>query len=348
MKFMNLKRFGSVAMAGALAMSLTAPAFASGSGSTTTDLPSNQKGIDITGTYAETPIDVTVPATGTAQINPYGLPYTITKGDESTVQITDQQITSAPLNIRNNGNYPMDVTASLKVVPTGDVIVKKAALSSAEKGKEINVTLEVAGLNSDDLKVSAEDETLEDKLIDEFVKDETWASLTAASKLVAEDAAKGAAESAITAAKSTGAMVTLGAATVTEDAITYGPKSIALVRLTGKVNEAPNDGTANPADTPWASGDGFTAKVVFTFKPAAKVAITWDTNTGATDVVVPAKAYEGETVNVSFKATTGKTITATIDSKTVNFTEGSGDNAGTYTGSFVMPATAVTITLSGL
>lgn len=55
MKFMNKKRFGSTVMAGALALSLAAPAFAANNTSTT-----------ITGAYADIPIAVSVPTTGTA------------------------------------------------------------------------------------------------------------------------------------------------------------------------------------------------------------------------------------------------------------------------------------------
>lgn len=50
-------RILSGAMAGALALSLAVPAFASNS-------------TDITGTYQAVTIDVTVPTSGTAQINP--------------------------------------------------------------------------------------------------------------------------------------------------------------------------------------------------------------------------------------------------------------------------------------
>ena len=65
MKFMNMKRFASTVMAGALTMSLAVPAFAADSQTV------------ITATYAETALDVVVPANTNATINPYGLPVTM-------------------------------------------------------------------------------------------------------------------------------------------------------------------------------------------------------------------------------------------------------------------------------
>ena len=61
MKFMNMKRFASTTMAGVMALSLAVPAMAV------------DQSTVITATYAETTLDVTVPANTNATINPYGL-----------------------------------------------------------------------------------------------------------------------------------------------------------------------------------------------------------------------------------------------------------------------------------
>ena len=82
MKFMNKKRFASSVLAGTLALSLAAPALAA-----------NNTTTNIAGSYADIPIAVVVPTTGTAQINPYGLPVSITKSNDSTVDLTGQKIT---------------------------------------------------------------------------------------------------------------------------------------------------------------------------------------------------------------------------------------------------------------
>ena len=65
MKFLNKKRVASAALAGALALSMAAPAFASQS--------------VITGNYKEIRLAVTVPTTGKAVINPYGLPIALSE-----------------------------------------------------------------------------------------------------------------------------------------------------------------------------------------------------------------------------------------------------------------------------
>lgn len=280
MKFMNMKRFGSMAMAGVLALSLTVPAFAADPSTT------------IEGGYEEIPIAVTVPTTGTAKINPYGLPVKMGKSDESTVNITNQQINHEVLAIRNNGDVGLDVNvSSLVIVPKGDLAIG----STKDTGKTIKVDLEIAGLNDPKYAVSSESESLNDLLIDAFAANATWAS---AGTLGAPVAAKGAAASAITAAKSNAALASLGASTVTADGVTYGNSSIALFRLKGDMAQSPvkTDGS----DDPWASTDGFTATIVFKFTPTPSA--------GDASVTV---AISGTTATATFNAgTSGLTATS--------------------------------------
>lgn len=312
MKFMNMKRFGAVAMAGALALSLSAPAFAASN--TTTS---------IAGGYEDIPIAVTVPTTGTAQINPYGLPVTITKSDDTTAVISNQKITTRPLNIKNNGSVALNVDASLLVIPKGDVAI---AAAKGANDKTMKIDLEIIGLNDTTLAVSSEDETLEDKLIDKFVDTATWASATTlAAPAVAKNAATG------TAAKSTDTgntspMAVLGASTVGEDSVTYGRDSIALFRLTGDLNAEPNDGATPAVDTPWAAADGFTATVTFKFTPAppsagdatVTLAIAGTTaaatyNAGTSGLTVVSYSWtSSDTTEATIPATTGTTAQATI------------------------------------
>lgn len=119
MKFMNTKRFASTVMAGALALSMAAPAFATGN-------------VVITGTYADIEIAVEVPTTGTAQINPYGLPVTIDKSDRTTVDLVDQKITTQPMSIKNQSSIPLEIGASVTAVPKGDVEIK-TSVAGADK-----------------------------------------------------------------------------------------------------------------------------------------------------------------------------------------------------------------------
>lgn len=260
MKFMNKKRFGSTVMAGALALSLAAPAFAANNTSTT-----------ITGAYTDIPIAVSVPTTGTAQINPYGLPVTITKSNDTTVDLVGQQITTKPLSVKNQGTVSLDMgVSSFLVTPTGDISI--AAAKNAEK--EIAVNLEVAGLDDTTLAVSSDSENLDNLIIDAFADEDSWAN---AGTLSAPAFAKGATASTITPAKQDD-MAVLGAVTPKSEGFTYGKTSIALFRLTGDLAEEPvNAGAADP----WKETDGFSAAIVFKFTPHALVdaAVTLDKNT---------------------------------------------------------------------
>lgn len=316
---MNMKRFATTILAGAMALSMAAPAFAA----STTPAYSTA----ISGTYQDIPIAVVVPTTGTAQINPYGLPVTITKSNESTVDLTGQKITTRPLSIKNQGKTSLDVKATLAVIPKGDVSIAAAATAA----KAIAVNLEVAGLDDNTLAVSSESETLEDLLIDKFAARSTWVG---AATLAAPTAAKGAAAAAVTPAVSASTMATLGAATINGDAITYGKDSIALFRLTGDVNQEPTDA--------WATADGFTANVVFKFTPTAPSAgdatLTLDnttiTATGAIAATFTA-GTSGRTV-VSYQWT--KTGAAAADVTLTN------DTTATVTATIASPATVASNT----
>ena len=278
MKFMNMKRFGSAAMAGALVLSLAAPAFAA------TSTPAGQ--VTISGTYKDIHISVLVPESGTAQINPYGLPIDFTLSDTITkVSVSGEQITSAPLSIRNQGATKLSVNATLAVDTSGTdnaVSVKKGALdpanTPADKGKVINLALQVAGLNDNKYAVSSLDTALEDNIIKAFADSATWAS---AKTLDAETTSANTALATAPVAKSTSALAVLGASTEAAGGlITYGKDSIAVFRLSGKLNESPTKPATTPAtgdvDDPWTTNDKFAATVVFKFKPAKAASVSLD------------------------------------------------------------------------
>lgn len=132
MKFMNMKRFGSVAMAGALALSLTVPAFAGSTPANTTTISGAAQPIDVR---------VVVPTTGAAIINPYGLPYTL--GDAT---ISGQQIvTTAPLVLQNRSAAALAVTANLSGTAGTGVTLEDSTASTnyaTETGKKLHVVFE--------------------------------------------------------------------------------------------------------------------------------------------------------------------------------------------------------------
>lgn len=322
MKFMNKKRFGAAVMAGALALSLSAPAFAASNPTTT-----------IEGAYTEIPISVVVPESGTAQINPYGLPVSIVKSDETTAQIVDQKITTMPLSIRNTGTTPLNVGATVTVKPSDSITISSSAVTT-ETTKKMQIGLEVAPLNDAKYALAAaENATLEDLIITAFADDATWASLAAANKVAVT-----AADTAATGAK----VATLGAATVNGDTITYGNDSIALFRLAGDVVKAPKKAD-NSAD-PWVETDTFSATVVFTFEPAKLFAVTIGTVTGGTVTASKTSAQAGdEVVLTATPTTTGQSPTYTVKKA-----DGTVDASVTVNaaGKLTMPAYAITIDAS--
>lgn len=307
MKFMKMKRFGAAVMSGVMALSLTATAFASAN-------------VEITGTYEEMEIAVVVPDSGEAQINPYGLPVEITKSDRSKVQIANEQITSPVLAIRNQSTTPLNVNvSSFLVTPKGEMAIGTAK----DTGKTAKVELEVAPLNDASLAVLTTAK-IDDILIDKFADDSTWSGLAAANKLAAPAYAAGA-TTAPPPAKTTTPLAVIRAAAPSTDAadagkLKYDAKSIALFRLKGDLAADPVK--TGGGDNPWAAADGFTASIVFTFKPATAeggtlavtisgttATATFTTGTGSTLTV---ETYEWSSSDTSVATVAGTTTAGTI------------------------------------
>lgn len=255
MKFMNLKRFASTAMAGVLALSLAAPAFAAGNST------------NITGTYRAITLSVTVPTTGSAIINPYGLPYELAEG----VNISGQQITTgAPLLVQNKSAVPLSVSASIVSVKKGSFTFDNNAITTGETGNKGNVLFQmfeapgVTETNATDMDVlnpmfaALKDE---DALCN-TVLTETNATATPAVPAVEEDD-----------------IVTLKAGSAAGELVDGGA---AFFRLSGTVAKKPT--------TAWTTTDGFTAKVTFTFEPTAETGdagtIAWDASNGSLDATI--------------------------------------------------------------
>jgi hypothetical protein len=235
------KRIMSLSLAALTAASLAAPAFAADN--TTV----------VSGAYKEIAIAVTVPAEGTAQINPYGLPVELTKSSSSTkaAKVTGQQIVTQPLYISNQGDVALDVSASVTTTATGFDIVSDA-ISETETDKKANVSLQMV----QSANKSLADDTAKDKIIDECAADATWkADGVQSLQLPAggDDAV-------------TGKLATLAASKVgTDGTVTYNVGSIVLYRLAGTVTTAP--------ETAWATTDTFTANIAFTFTPHVEAAV---------------------------------------------------------------------------
>ncbi len=332
----------SGAMAGVLAMSLAVPAFAA----------DNQT--IITGSYEAVDIAVTVPRTGTALINPYGLDVQVAEDpldntNTNKVTISGQQVVSAPMSIKNESAMDLSVSATV----TGEVAtgsdLRFALGSTNGSGTE----------GSDDYVAPATT-----KSVFAYLEAAPEASLTGLSTSVNAAAIATAyaawAPSTYDASKHiivgtrgvTQDLVTLRAATLGGTAaaptVTYNAGSIALLRLTG-------DCVASPRGAAWADTDGFTATIAYTFSPAqlTKYTVTVNTPTATGAGVNPATVaavpdtVAGDTVTLNITADNQSDIvTVTVKNGTETVATGAASNGGSgtaFTYSFTMPAANVTV-----
>lgn len=250
MKFMNMKRFASTTMAGVMALSLAVPAMAV------------DQSTVITATYAETTLDVTVPANTNATINPYGLP--VTMEDAKTV-LSGQPITiPTPLMIENKSAVALKVGASVKTEATTGMTLETAAAGvDAKNTKSLYVefqAFEAAGIDG----TTAADITKTNP---------AWAALKDEKAVLKAVLATGA--SAVNATPVvTGTDLVLREG---KDGLAQAG-GVAYVRLSGVVAKKPA--------TAWATTDKLTATITYSFEPAVYAksagAITGNTTIAAT------------------------------------------------------------------
>lgn len=232
MKSMNLKRFASTVMAAVLALALAVPAFATNA-------------TNITGTYRAITLAVTVPTTGSAIINPYGLPYELGEG----VSISGQQITTgAPLLIQNKSAVPLSVSASATGTVKGDFLFSPTDPTTASpavttKSGLVKVQMfPAAGIK-------------EDNATDTATLNQNFAALPDDSADPAKDIVVSTTANEVT------DIITLKAGNAAGELVDGGA---AFFRLSGTVVKKPA--------TPWAAADGFTVKIAFTFEPTVEEA----------------------------------------------------------------------------
>jgi hypothetical protein len=249
------KRIMSLTMAGVLALSMAAPALADDAPSNTANSTTAANSTEITVTHKDVTIDVTVPTTGTAYINPYALPIKVgTDKDGNDVKITGQQITTVPMAITNDGDIALTVGASVTTTATGAAKIKTAKLEKTDTEASVYAQLQVVSSNIVGEKTK-DATTIASNVLTLGAKDATWESATS---LTLDSAQKAEKSGMVTLAASTIATQTVSGQSTTTT--TYNKGSVALVRLTGSVVESPA--------TDWVAADGFKAVVAYTFKPA--------------------------------------------------------------------------------
>jgi hypothetical protein len=239
------KRIMSLTLAALTTASLAAPAFAANSTA-------------LTASYTPITLDVTVPETGTVTINPYGLPVEIMKSDGKTSAgtITGEQITTAPLAIKNNSSTKLkvSVSASTTTSKTSGVTFREDTLKDLETKAKSDTTVVVPTDKSIHLAVDFKKsatvgktaDVTADKLTEEYLKSGEWDTPDASVDLDADGACE-----------STDTGISLPAYDSTSG---YVAGSICLFRLSGDLVE-------DPEDDAWTTKDTFTTTLAFTFKP---------------------------------------------------------------------------------
>lgn len=130
---MKMKKIMSAALAGAMALSMTATAFAAGNGSI--EEPSE---IEVTGTTKVPTISITVPTSAAVTLNPYKLDVTI---DSATKQ---DQVISAVYYIVNGSDVAIETEATVTGVAEGATFAAASVASSTDKTKQVYMAFEWA------------------------------------------------------------------------------------------------------------------------------------------------------------------------------------------------------------
>lgn len=257
------KRVATTALAGAMALSLAVPAFAAGTST------------KVTASYKAVTIDVTVPTTGTATLNPLGMPVNIVNKDTDGVSASvagEGHIITPPMVLVNNTELDLKVRASVESVVKGDFTFSSTAWETIPENKNAFVILRAAPGDSTNVLLKA----------DGSVDLEKAAAAEKALQLAGTDTNaakyKDAASIKTLQEKSDGSFVILQdgtASTITytdtnsnkvkaslctlaaKNATTPDPASAGVFTLTGFLGTGGEDG--------WATTDGFTSTIAFSF-----------------------------------------------------------------------------------
>lgn len=225
----------------------------------------------ITGMYDEIKIDVDIPQTGTAVINPYEMPvkakYVPASGEPEDVAAltTAGKIATQPLIGVSTCEVALDVGATVTATAQGSMLLSTKDLTGA-KTKSAVVYLECkqdTTLTKDDVTDTAASKPISgiagQKAVDAF---NDWPASTYNFN-TGDDADKANSDKVLAGLTSTTKLGLCTLAAGKDDSGTMKPQpgSFLLARLGGDVVQ-------NPV-TPWTSEDGVIVNVAFTFTPAA-------------------------------------------------------------------------------
>jgi hypothetical protein len=257
---LNHKRIMSLALAGVMAASLAVPAFAA-----TEVKETENRALQIDGTYKAVDIAVAVPSTGSVTINPYALPCEIVAANSTNnidaVTVKNQQIATSPMAIKNQSDINLDVNVSYTASVKGSLTFASAPISDIKTDTK-NEAFVYLVLESDETLSGGTDDVTDNAINAAYAAkaEAGWTEYVVTSG-TAKTAANTLAIKATTSAISGGTMGTLKAATLGDDGTfsEYNAGSIAFVGLSGQCAQSPK--------TAWTAKDGMSVTIAFTFTP---------------------------------------------------------------------------------
>lgn len=288
---MSKKKLVSLALACVLAVSLAIPAFAAGDN--TPDVSTGNLQTVITANYRPATINVSVPATIGAVLNPLGLPVSVQKSSNAgKVDIEGQQIVmTSPLYIANLSSVDLKVSIDATAAVEGLLKLSAEPVEKTATGNQAYVKLETLGVGdatSGDLfgaATWASDPTpakVDDAVLAVMADNDLWATaegaVLKAGKVTFKPTTVLKKAASQYQAEITPGDVTAGLAEATagEVEFAYGAGSIMIIRLNGVMAATPTkpwsntgraaDPTIGAEATP---ADKLTTTLVFTFTPAA-------------------------------------------------------------------------------
>lgn len=140
---MKMKKMLSAALAGAMALSLSVPAFATETEVTMDGLAEGAT-VEVSGTTQTASVKILVPSAGAVILNPYELDY---KATETATAVNDQ-IISATQYVVNESNLPVKVTT--KVTGTIEGADFSATTAAAETTKKVNLMFGIGATSAKD------------------------------------------------------------------------------------------------------------------------------------------------------------------------------------------------------
>lgn len=307
-----------------LVLAMATPAFASGRYEDYTNVTAGNTSTVISGSYVAADIDVVVPTTGQAFINPYALPIRLSEittpgelgaSEASLSSIQNQQIVTQPMFIQNKSEVELSVSANV----TG--VINSAAANAANGLDEVSSGV-IFG-------TAAPAASVKNKTVFTYLQMEIAPTLTASSTagdLIktftgwtndSYNRDKDLVVATKTATKESMVVLAAGSETGTAGEREATAGGIAMFRLAGKVVTDPTGG--------WQDTDTFKVTIAFSFKPdPAKATLgTYDNTTltstsGSITLNVGVSGATGvKASNVQWTATTpgdiGSVVTITYD-----------------------------------